>query len=272
MSYAKLRKNKEEYKKEMSAWKEKNKNEQDFPEYVLALVREIIIQRNISVFGLPDIYFNAGDSVSADEEFFKSSYGGRVSILNAGKMKAPAIEKLKVAQLSFQTLVAPTLVRANLYVSVVYNDKRGKGPRVSRYHYRDKTVTIVDRRPTDDSIKRIVYHEMMHAVDHALPEVMEQAFAILKSRCGENPEEDLTFYTELFSSRRDFAFVIRDSFINSYAGRVYGGRSTEISTMAIDQFAYPETMLSLMRTDFQLFSHALAICYGTYFDFNPERP
>ena len=157
----------------------------------------------------------------------------------------------------------------------------------AHYRHHDKSVSLFKHKGDDyNASKKVVYHEMMHAVDYAAPGLMRQTFAFLKTRCGIVPCEDIEFYTELIMSRGDMAFGLRDSFMLAYTGRVYlrglpdpnhefdpyEKNSTEVSTTSIDQFACPETMLSLLSNDPKLFSHALAICYGTYFDFNPERP
>jgi hypothetical protein len=250
--------------------------------YMMELVREKIILDNIALFGPPQV-----DA---------PSYGGIVRIENAGSIPEKDLSELKTNLLSFQALTAPTTNRAQLDVTVRYKvldkkTKRDEGASFIKYtaHYSsyDKSVNLFKHQGDDyNASKRVVYHEMMHAVDYAAPGLMRQTFAFLETRCGIVPCEDIEFYPELIMSRGDRAFGLRDSFISAYTGRVYlhdlhdpnhefdpyEWNSTEVSTTSIDQFACPETMLSLLSNDPKLFSHALAICYGTYFDFNPERP
>ena len=69
-------------------------------------------------------------------------------------------------------------------------------------------------------------------------------------------------------------FGVRDSLVNPYAGVLYkaskdGDSSiseTEALTSAVESFSSAETMLSLFMTDRELFSHALALFYGEYFN------
>ena len=248
--------------------------------YILELVREKIILDNIALFGPPQV-----DA---------PSYGGIVRIENAGSIPEKDLSELKTDLLSFQALTAPTISRAKLDVTVRYKIlnkkiKRDEGTSWHEYtaHYIhfDKSVNLFKRLGSDwNASKEATYHEMMHAVDYAAPGLMRQTFAFLETRCGIVPCEDIEVYPELMMSRGSMAFGLRDSFMSAYTGRVYlrglpphgidpyAWNSTEVSTTSIDQFACPETMLSLLSNDPKLFSHALAICYGTYFDFNPERP
>lgn len=263
--------------------------------YMMELVREKIILDNIALFGPPQV-----DA---------PSYGGIVRIENADSIPEKDLSELKTALLSFQALTAPTTSRAQLGVTVRFKildrkSKRDEATSVNMYEYtphylnHDKSVNLFKHaRSAPDAIKCIVYHEMMHAVDFVAPGLMRQTFAFLKTRCGMIPSEDIEFYPELVGRRGQMAFGIRDSFMSAYTGRVYlhpglglvkenYGRmpyelnsvdpyeynATEVSTIAIEQFTCPEAMLSLLSNDPELFSHALAICYGTYFDLNAERP
>jgi len=251
--------------------------------YMMELVREKIILDNIALFGTPQV-----------DAF---SYGGIVRIENADGIPEEDLSALKTDLLSFQALTAPTTSRAFLNVTVRYkiidkgikrdvSDPRHMYEYTPHYSNYDKSVKVF-KNAGDNSykyIKSAVYHEMMHAVDYAAPGLMRQTFAFLKTRCGIVPCEDVEFYPELMGTRGDMAFGVRDSFMWAYTGRIYvrdlgtdhgfdpyAWNATEVSTTSIEQFAYPETMLSLLSNDPGLFSHALAICYGTYFDLNPKR-
>ncbi len=260
--------------------------------YIMELVREKIILDNIALFGTPQV-----DTFSGAPQVDAFSYGGIVRIENADSIPEEDLSALKTDLLSFQALTAPTTSRAYLNITVRYKIidkgiKRDVSDPMHMYEYTphysnyDKSVRLFKNAGNNSlHIKGAVYHEMMHAVDYAAPGLMRQTFAFLKTRCGIVPCEDVEFYPELMGGRGSMSFGVRDSFMSAYTGCIYvhglpdpnsgpdsyGNNATEVSTTSIDQFAYPETMLSLLSNDPELFSHALAICYGTYFDLNPER-
>jgi len=310
ISYTKAMKDKALLKKERRLWLEKNKKDRLFIRDIVWGARQEIMRRHISVFGEPTVYAFSGESI------YLNNYNSFVTIFNAREIKEQELDKLRTGVLSFQTLTAPTLSLANLNVNILYlnwknknKHKEGKslGKNVTGYHNKSATfgsdgnvrsgVVIYDRAPTDaNSIKSTIYHEMTHAIDEALPIINEQAFAILKGRCGERPALDV----EILYEHGITTYGVRDSFLDPYIGRIYLHAlrpaspellyaeisenfpddtpfsvfsemwdnwpisKTEISSMAIDQFASPASMAGLLKYDLELFSHALAICYGTY--------
>ena len=177
---------------------------------------------------------------------------------------------LATSLLEFQALTAPTMRRANMGVTVVINFDL---PWVTPPHFSpgDSKIILPQGVTEYTGVRCTIFHEMTHALEHFVPEISEQALAILKSRGNKGKFCGISFIHEFSSKFSPIAVGIRDHFLNPYTGRLYVDYkpsvcANEVSTTSMDQLAYGATALSLLLSDPDLFSHALAICYGTYFD------
>jgi hypothetical protein len=140
--------------------------------------------------------------------------------------------------------------------------------------------------------KCYIYHEMTHILGNVNPSIpfgnmdrwgdtyslVDTSIALLADFMRDrDPGVPLNKSVKLLpsvSSPVNPAFGVRDSLVNPYAGVLYrspkdNGQSifeTEALTSAVENFSSAETMLSLFMTDRELFSHALALFYGEYFN------
>ena len=137
-----------------------------------------------------------------------------------------------------------------------------------------------------------IYHEMTHIfgnVDPSIPlgnmgrwgdtySLNDTSISLLadfmRSRNPEVPIDEAVKVLLSASTETTVTFGVRDSLVNPYTGALYitGGNSnlgifeTEALTSAVENFSSAETMLALFMTDRELFSHALALFYGEYFN------
>ena len=211
---------------------------------------------NIAKFGRPEIN--------------SLSYGNVIKI-NKENIPADCLGELEGAVLNFQALVAPTIKNANMEISVV-SDSSGDTLEGAAGQYESASKTVRLRYLNRSwPISSTVYHEITHAIEEHVPEISAANLGILKIRSGGDIISSIGFINEAVLGDGDTEiFGIRDSFLNPYTGRIYYGHgkyvASEVSTTAVDQLSNGYSALSLMLGDPQLFSHALAICYGTYFD------
>ena len=160
------------------------------------------------------------------------------------------------------------------------------------HHARHKGNTKTELMSEIADRKCYIYHEMTHILGNVNPSIpfgnmgrwgdtyslVDTSIALLADFMRDrDPGVPLNKSVKLLpsvSSLDSPVFGVRDSLVNPYAGVLYkaskdGDSSiseTEALTSAVESFSSAETMLSLFMTDRELFSHALALFYGEYFN------
>jgi len=128
----------------------------------------------------------------------------------------------------------------------------------------DGTISSSDQ--TSGYYKRVLFHELSHWAENLNTELTDASFRFLEERVGSESAKTSASLTGGKSPVSEICFS--DQFTEVYVGRVYdemSGRSaTEVSSMGIQQFSYPEKMAALYRDDRDLFYHSCGVIFGSY--------
>lgn len=147
---------------------------------------------------------------------------------------------------------------------------------------------------TQDLISKraYIYHEMTHILGKINPSIpmgssggwaedcclndasMALLADLIRQRGPVVPLDEAIKLLPGVSSPETPSFGVRDSLVNLYAGILYiidkgthlYVRETETLSCAVENFANAESMLAAFMTERELFTHALALFYGEYFN------
>jgi hypothetical protein len=128
----------------------------------------------------------------------------------------------------------------------------------------------------DGEHKATLFHEMTHWSESYDTDLYASSMFFLKNRIlGDSDAGDAD------SKLRDTApkslqkiykgdrygsdeYAYTDEFTTAYIGKVYSDQSSEVATMGVQEFSYPERMAALYRDDKDFFYHTFGVVTGAY--------